>query len=62
MTGSVLDGIPGFGAERRKRLIKELGSVKAIQIASKEDLMSISWLPNAVANSLYEKIHTQVNR
>ena len=62
MTGSVLDGIPGFGVERRKRLIKELGSVKAIQIASKEDLMSISWLPNAVANSLYEKIHTQVNR
>ena len=62
MTGSVLDGIPGFGAERRKRLIKELGSVKAIQIASKEDLRSISWLPNAVANSLYEKIHTQVNR
>ena len=62
MTGSVLDGIPGFGAERRKRLIKELGSVKAIQTASKEDLRSISWLPNAVANSLYEKIHTQVNR
>ena len=62
MTGSVLDGIPGFGVERRKRLIKELGSVKAIQIASKEDLRSISWLPNAVANSLYEKIHTQVNR
>ena len=62
MTGSVLDGIPGFGAERRKRLIKELGSVKAIQIASKEDLRSISWLPNAVANSLYEKIHTQANR
>ena len=62
MTGSVLDGIPGFGVERRKRLIKELGSVKAIQTASKEDLRSISWLPNAVANSLYEKIHTQVNR
>ena len=62
MTGSVLDGVPGFGVERRKRLIKELGSVKAIQIASKEDLRSISWLPNAVANSLYEKIHTQANR
>ena len=62
MTGSVLDGVPGFGVERRKRLIKELGSVKAIQIASKEDLRSISLLPNAVANSLYEKIHTQANR
>ena len=62
MTGSVLDGVPGFGAERRKRLIKELGSVKAIQKATKEDLKSISWLPNSVAISLYEKIHTQVNR
>ncbi len=62
MTGSVLDGVPGFGTERRKRLIKELGGVKAIQKASKEDLKNISWLPDSVADSLYEKIHTPLSR
>ena len=62
MTGSVLDGVSGFGVERRKRLIKEMGGVKAIQNASREELMSVSWLPNAVAESLYEKIHRPASR
>ncbi len=62
MTGSVLDGVPGFGVERRKRLIKEMGGVKAIQNASKEELKNVSWLPNSVAESLYEKIHKPTSR
>lgn len=57
MTTSVLDGIPGFGPVRRKRLIEELGSVKNIKAASLESLQAITWLPDDVASAVYEKIH-----
>lgn len=57
MTTSVLDGIPGFGPVRKKRLIAELGSAKAVKLASLASLEAISWLPNDVAKAIYEKIH-----
>ncbi|MEZ5139545.1 MAG: excinuclease ABC subunit UvrC [Acidimicrobiales bacterium] len=37
MTTSVLDGIPGLGETRKKRLTKELGGVKAVKAASLRD-------------------------
>ena len=49
MTTSVLDGITGLGEVRRKRLVKELGGVKAVKAASLEDLQALPWLPDAVA-------------
>jgi excinuclease ABC subunit C len=57
MTKSVLDDIAGLGPTRRKRLIKELGSVKAVKDASPESLRALTWLPNAVADAVYDKIH-----
>jgi excinuclease ABC subunit C len=57
MTKSVLDDIPGLGPTRRKRLMKELGSVKAVKDASLEDLQAMKWLPNSVGAAVYEKIH-----
>ncbi len=57
MTKSVLDDVPGLGPTRRKRLIKELGGVKAVKEAPLEELQSLSWLPDAVANAVYEKVH-----
>jgi excinuclease ABC subunit C len=57
MTTSVLDGIAGLGETRRKRLVKELGGVKAVKAASLEDLRALSWLPDAVAEAVYEKLH-----
>ena len=57
MTVSVLDGIPGLGPTRQKRLRKELGGVAAVKRASLEELKALSWLPNAVAEAIYEKIH-----
>jgi excinuclease ABC subunit C len=57
MTTSVLDGIPGLGPTRRKRLVKELGSVKAVREASVEDLKALSWLPDSVAEAVHEKVH-----
>ena len=41
MTKSVLDDIPGLGPTRRKRLIKELGGVKAVKEASLEELQAL---------------------
>jgi excinuclease ABC subunit C len=57
MTKSVLDDVPGLGPTRRKRLVKELGGVKAVKDASVEQLRELSWLPDAVADAVYEKVH-----
>jgi len=58
MTVSVLDGVPGLGPTRRKRLLAEMGSVKAVREAPKEALTSLPWLPVGVAEALWEKIHS----
>jgi excinuclease ABC subunit C len=57
MTKSVLDDVAGLGPTRRKRLIKELGGVKAVKEATLEELRSLSWLPDSVAGAVYEKVH-----
>jgi excinuclease ABC subunit C len=57
MTSSVLDGIPGLGEVRRKRLIRELGGVKAVRRADLETLKALSWLPDPVAEAVYERTH-----
>ena len=57
MTTSVLDGIPGLGETRRKRLVKELGGVTAVKAAELDTLQSLSWWPDSVATAVYEKIH-----
>jgi excinuclease ABC subunit C len=57
MTSSSLDEIPGLGPTRRKRLVKELGGVKAVKSASLEQLQALSWLPNPVAQAIHDKFH-----
>jgi excinuclease ABC subunit C len=57
MTKSVLDDIPGLGPTRRARLVKELGGVRAVKQASAEDLRALPWLPDTVADAVFEKIH-----
>jgi excinuclease ABC subunit C len=57
MTKSVLDDIPGLGEVRRKRLVKELGGVRAVQHASLEELQALPWLPGAVAEAVHAKVH-----
>ena len=58
MTRSSLDGIEGLGPVRRNRLVKELGGVRAVERASLDDLLELAWLPDAVAHSVHEKLHT----
>ncbi len=57
MTASILDGIPGLGPKRKKRLIRELGGMRAVKVATQESLEQLPWLPDAVAGAVYERIH-----
>ena len=57
MTKSVLDDVAGLGPTRRKRLVKELGGVNAVRKATLEELKALSWLPDAVAQAVYAKVH-----
>ncbi|HEX2294499.1 MAG TPA: excinuclease ABC subunit UvrC [Actinomycetota bacterium] len=57
MTQSALDGIPGLGDVRRKKLLKHFGSVKRVREASLEDLRVVPGLPAAVAEAVYDHLH-----
>ena len=57
MTRSVLDDVPGLGPARKKRLVAELGGVTAVRNASLETLRSLPWLPEAVAQAVFDKTH-----
>ncbi|HBL08075.1 MAG TPA: excinuclease ABC subunit C, partial [Acidimicrobiaceae bacterium] len=57
MTGSVLDGISGLGPTRRKRLVTSFGGVRAVQRATLEELLALSWLPAPVAEAVYARTH-----
>jgi excinuclease ABC subunit C len=57
MTTSVLDGIPGLGPARKKRLVKELGGVNAVKSSDLATLTALSWLPDTVAAEVYTRLH-----
>jgi excinuclease ABC subunit C len=56
MTASALDDIPGLGPTRKKRLVKELGGARALKTVSLETLKDLPWLPDSVADALYERL------
>jgi len=62
MTSSVLDGIPGLGPTRTKRLLKELGGIGKVKEASLEQLQALTWLPDEVAHAVHDKIHQVSSR
>ncbi len=57
MTKSALDGIPGLGPTRKKRLAKELGGVNAVKRADLDALKALSWLPDEVAENVFRALH-----
>ena len=59
MVSSSLDGIPGLGESRAKRLVKELGGGNAVKRATREDLAVLTWLPETVAQAIYDKFHSE---
>jgi len=57
MTKSALEGVPGLGPGRRTRLLRHYGTLKALRAASLDDLDALPWLPEAVADAVYEHLH-----
>jgi excinuclease ABC subunit C len=57
-TRSVLDDVPGLGPTRRTRLLREFGSVKKLRAIDQETLTSLPWLPTAVGEAVYERLHS----
>lgn len=57
MTVSALDGIPGLGEVRQKKLIQALGGVNAVKRAELHELTALSFLPDAVAQAVFAKFH-----
>ena len=62
MTRSVLDGMPGLGPARKKRLTATFGGVPAVQAATPEELAALSWLPDPVAATIVERISSRPAR
>ncbi|MCB0966788.1 MAG: excinuclease ABC subunit UvrC [Ilumatobacter sp.] len=58
MTTSALDDIPGLGEVRRKKLVKAMGGITAVKRADLDELKSHSFLPDKVAEAIYDKFHT----
>ena len=54
---SVLDTIPGIGPERRARLLRTYGSVKAMRGVKAEELASKGRLPKLVAKKLFKALN-----
>ena len=59
MVSSSLEGIPGLGELRAKRLVKEMGGVNAVKKATLEELTLLSWLPAAVATAIHQHFHPE---
>jgi excinuclease ABC subunit C len=57
MTDSALQGVPGLGPGRRTRLLRELGSLRAVRAATTEELRALPWLPDAVADAVFAHLH-----
>jgi excinuclease ABC subunit C len=57
MTRSALDGIPGLGEVRRKKLLRHFGSLKRIREASLDDIAAVPSIPKRVAEDVYRTLH-----
>lgn len=53
MVGSVLDDIPGLGAEKKKALLKTFGTIKAVKAAGIEELQQAPGIGPRLAQTIY---------
>jgi excinuclease ABC subunit C len=56
MVDSILDGVPGIGATRKRTLLKTFGSLKRLREAELEQLAE--HVPDGVAKELYQALHS----
>jgi excinuclease ABC subunit C len=53
---SALDSVPGIGTKRKKALLRQFGSLKAIREASVEELANVSGITKSLAHKIKEAI------
>lgn len=56
-TASVLDDVAGLGPTRKRRLLDEAGGITKLRAAEPSELRAFSWLPDAVADGVWEALH-----
>ena len=56
MVATMLDVVAGLGVQRRERLMAEMGSLDRLRAASLDELRAISWLPESVAQNIYDRV------
>ncbi len=57
MTASILDGLPGVGAARKRALLTHFGSPEAVLDASREELEAVPGIPGKLARDLHRELH-----
>jgi excinuclease ABC subunit C len=57
MTQSALDGIPGLGEVRRKRLLRHFGSVKRVRQATADEIAEVKGMTRPVAEAVVTALH-----
>jgi excinuclease ABC subunit C len=56
---SVLDGVPGIGAKRKKALLHHFGSAQAVARAGLADLEAVDGINKVVAKKIYDHFHAE---
>ena len=54
---SLLEGIAGVGAKKRRQLLLHFGSISAIKGASIEELSKVQGISKAIAADIYKHFH-----
>ncbi len=57
MTASILDGLPGVGAARKRALLTHFGSPEAVLEASREELEAVPGISGKLARDLHRELH-----
>ena len=57
MVVSAIDDVPGLGPSRKKRLLKELGSVKKMRELDEAEFLALAWLPDPVGRAVFARLH-----
>ncbi len=56
-TRSVLEEIPGIGAKRRQRLLKQFGGLQGLARAGVEDIATVNGISMKLAEKIYQAFH-----
>ena len=54
---SVLEGIPGVGAKRRKAIIQHFGGLQGVKRAGVNDLKQVEGISQSLAQIIYDRLH-----